>query len=183
MVSTITIQTGHMPPPDVHLDGWMIAQLKPHGLANARRNLERQGFAIFLPLLTVTRRQRNRLVTRPEPLFPGYLFVRDTGRSAPAGQISFTLGVLRLLTRGDRQPATLPAEFVAALAARCDPDGHLSAEPRLAVGDPVRVTRGPFADSVSRIAALDADGRVSMLIALLGRQVRVRLDPAQLDRG
>jgi transcriptional antiterminator RfaH len=163
-------------------DGWMIAQLKPNGLKTAIRNLERQDFSIFTPMLKITRRQRDRLVSRNEPLFPGYVFVRETTQSEAFSRISYTLGIRRLLLRADRRPATLPADFVSSLRSRCDPSGFLLPDTALAPGARVRVMQGPFADTVSQIESLDRDGRISILIAVLGQQVRVRVDPGHVSQ-
>jgi transcriptional antiterminator RfaH len=166
----------------VPCDGWMIAQLKPNGLTVAIRNLERQKFVTFTPKLTVTRRKQDKLVSRTEPLFPGYVFVRETPFSDAFSRISYTLGILRLLLRADRQPALLPPDFMAALQIRCDPSGHLLPDAALAPGTRIRVTQGPFADTVSQIESLDRDGRISILIALLGQEVRVSVDPGHVSR-
>lgn len=161
-------------------DDWMIAQLKPNGLVAARRNLARQGFDLLMPTLTVTRKQRDKLVICDEPAFPGYLFVRKAEGSAAADRISFTLGVTRLLLRADRSPATLSPGFVAALLVRCDAECRLKPAV-LAPGDMVRVTQGPFADLVTRIVSLDSNGRLSIFIELLGRQVLVSQDRRHVD--
>ena len=167
---------------DLPTDGWMIAQLRPNGLTAARRNLLRQGFEVCAPSLAVTRRRRDRLVAVSEPLFPGYVFAREGEGAAPAARIGGTLGIVRLLLRPDRQPATLPSAFMAALLARCDADGVLVPESDLRTGDAVRIVDGPFADTVTRIESLDRDGRVAVLIDLLGQQVRVTLPPAAVRR-
>lgn len=169
-------------PRDLPSDGWMIAQLRPNGLALARRNLERQGFAVLAPAIAVTRRRRDRLVTGTEPLFPGYLFVRAGEGSAPPARIGNTLGVGHLLLRPDRRPATLPPGFVAALAARCDAAGLIAPESDLAPGDRVRITQGPFVDAVTRIEGLAPGGRIAVLIGILGQEARLTLSPAQVRR-
>jgi transcriptional antiterminator RfaH len=167
---------------DLPTDGWMIAQIKPGGTATARRNLDRQGFAVFMPGLAVTRRLRGKPVPAAEPLFHGYLFVLATDDSAPPARIASTLGISRLLLRSDRAPATLPPDFIAALLARTDAQGLIIPETALAPGDRVRIRQGAFADQVTTIESLGRDGRVAVLIGLLGQQVRVSLSPADLRR-
>lgn len=170
------------PQVDTPADGWMIAQLRPHGLGAARRNLQRQGFAVLMPELVVTRRRGARLVAATEPLFPGYVFARPTEGAAPAARISGTLGINRLLLRADRRPATLPPAFVAALLARCDATGRFVPEADLAPGERVRIVQGPFADTVTLIEGLTREGRIAVLIGLLGQETRVTLDPRHVRR-
>ncbi len=54
---------------------WFIAQLKPNGGALAQRNLARQGITTFLPQQEITHRTNDKMVTRREAVFPGYIFV------------------------------------------------------------------------------------------------------------
>lgn len=161
---------------------WFIAQLKPNGINNALRNLHRQGFATFHPRQPVTRRLRNRLVTREEPVFPGYVFVTFDPATAPWRRINATLGIARLLTTLSLQPATVPPDFMAALRDRCTPEGLVKPPDVLSPGDLVRVRTGPFADVVSRIESLDSAGRVGLLLEVMGQAVRVSIRAEDLTR-
>lgn len=71
---------------------------------------------------------------------------------------------------------------MAVLLARCDEDGLLQPEPELLVGDSVCIVAGPFADTVTRIEALNRDGRIAVLIDLMGQQVRLTLPSAAVRR-
>jgi transcriptional antiterminator RfaH len=163
-------------------DPWFIVQLKPNGIANALRNLHRQGFGTFHPRQTATRRMRDKLVTREEPVFPGYLFVNFEVSTAPWRRINGTLGVARLLTTPSLVPARVPAAFMEALHRRCGPDGLVRPPDALAPGDVVRVVAGPFAETVSRIEALDRDGRIAILMEVMGQAVRLSLRPENVAR-
>lgn len=161
---------------------WYIAQLKPNGIGNALRNLERQKFVTFHPRQTATRRIRDKLVTREEPVFPGYVFVTFDPATAPWRRINATLGIARLLTTPSLQPATVPPAFMAALMERCTPEGLIKPPEVLAPGDLVRIRTGPFAEQVSRIESLDKAGRVGLLLEVMGQAVRVSVDPRNLSR-
>lgn len=161
---------------------WFIAQLKPNGINNALRNLQRQGFATFHPRQPVTRRLRNKLVTREEAVFPGYVFVGFDPVTAPWRRINATLGIARLLTTPSLQPAVVPSDFMAALWDRCGEDGLVKPPDVLAPGDKVRVRTGPFSDVVSRIESLDGAGRVGLLLEVMGQAVRVSIRAEDLTR-
>lgn len=163
-------------------ENWYIAQLKPNGITNALRNLQRQGFATFHPRQTVTRRVRDRLVTRDDPVFPGYVFVGFDPVAAPWRRINATLGIARLLTTPSLQPATVPHDFMASLRARCDADGRVKPPEALAPGDLVRIRTGPFADAVTRIESLDREGRVRLLLEVMGQAVQVSVSTENLSR-
>ena len=146
---------------------WYLAQLKPNALGVAGRHLRRQGFETFMPLLEETRRGA-RFETRRVPLFPGYLFVGASGRSADVGAVRSTRGITRLVKSAGRL-SPLPAAFVDALQARCDEAGLYRQNEDLNVGDGVRITGGPFAQYFGRVHALPTEERVWVLLDVLGR--------------
>jgi transcriptional antiterminator RfaH len=154
-------------------DDWFIAQLKPNGINNALRNLHRQGFITFHPRQSATRRLRDKLVTREEPVFPGYLFVTFDPETAPWRRINATLGIARLLTTPSLRPAAVPRAFMDTLRARCAPDGIVLPPEALGPGDLVRIRTGPFAETVTRIESLDRSGRVGVLLEVMGQAIRV----------
>lgn len=161
---------------------WFVSQVKPGGTRRAEVNLRRQGIEAFHPRQRVTRRQRGTLVTRAEPVFPGYLFLCFDPATAPWAKINNTYGVSRLLMTPDRRPAPLPDGFVPLMRARSDADGLLQMADDLAPGDRIRLLTGPFADTVARIETLDRDGRIALLLDLMGRSVRVTVTTPEVRR-
>lgn len=168
-------------PADPSPAGWLVAQLKPNGLALALRNLARQGVDCLMPGVAVSRRQGGRVLRRVEPAFPGYLLVRPAP-GAEAAPIGHSRGVARLLLGEGRRPVPLPPDFVAALLARCDGSGLIAAPDDLAPGDAVRIAEGPFAEALARIEALDGRGRALVLMSCLGQEVRLGLAADQLRK-
>ena len=159
---------------------WYLAQLKPNALGIAGRNLRRQGFGTFMPLLEETRRGA-RFETWRAPLFPGYLFVGATGRSADVGAVRSTRGVTRLVKSAGRL-APLPASLVDALQARCDEDGVYMQNEELNVGDGVRITGGPFTQYFGRVHALPSEERVWVLLDVLGRGALTEVPAKDISR-
>lgn len=162
-------------------EAWFVAQLKPNCAHIAVRNLQRQGFRTFLPLEDKTKRQRNRFVTTPTPLFPGYIFVAiDTVRGLWRA-VNSTLGITRLVSFG-RMPTPVPTGLVEQLQLRCDASGKLLPPDALQPGDCVRVTSGPFADFIGTIEKIAPDRRVWVLMELMGAQTRVAVQADVLRR-
>jgi transcriptional antiterminator RfaH len=91
--------------------------------------------------------------------------------------IQSTFGVARLVSNGD-DPASVPEGVVRALRAREDDRGfvRLDSRPAFAPGDKVRVLAGAFMDSAGLFNGLADHDRVSILLEMLGRKVRVLLD-------
>lgn len=163
-------------------DHWYLAQLKPGGFARARENLERQGFASFMPMLEVTRQRLGQFTTRQVPLFAGYLFVRVPPEASGWRVINSTYGVARLVALHGGYPTPVPAELIAGLRGRCDNRSRLMPPARFEVGAAVRVVAGPFASTLATIESADEAGRVWILMDLMGQKVRtaVKTDVLQL---
>ena len=54
---------------------WVVAKTKACQEKRALNNLENQGFAVFLPYITVKKFKKNIWNIQKELLFPGYIFV------------------------------------------------------------------------------------------------------------
>ena len=104
--------------PSVSTKHWFLLQYKPNSHRLALRNLHRQGFETFLPMLDVTQRCSTRFVQQTRPLLPGYMFVSFELDTAPWRKINSTVGVTRLvsLTAGLRpcRQISLPGSWRAA---------------------------------------------------------------------
>src|SRR4029079_1490330 len=88
--------------------------------------------------------------------------------------INGTLGVDRLLMYGG-EPQAVPLGVVENLIAATDDRGNVRFDFHLKEGDAVKVIAGPFADFVGQFECLDDNGRVRVLLELLGGRVRVAL--------
>ncbi|MGB2356018.1 MAG: transcriptional activator RfaH, partial [Planktomarina sp.] len=91
---------------------WFLLQYKPNSHRLALRNLHRQGFETFLPMLAVTQRHSTKFVQQARPLFPGYMFVSFELDTAPWRKINSTVGVTRLVSFNSR-PKALPTDLIA----------------------------------------------------------------------
>ena len=163
--------------PNLTLHGeerWFVVRTQPHREAKAEQQLANQHYRMFLPRFLKSRRHARKFETIRAPLFPGYLFIildltRDRWRS-----VNGTYGVDRLLTRAGA-PEPVPHGLVEQLLLAANPAGVVNNRQDLEEGQTVRVTAGPFADLVGRLATLDDSGRVRVLLHLLGGEVPVGL--------
>jgi transcriptional antiterminator RfaH len=153
---------------------WYVARTLPQRELHAARQLTNQGFRSFVPRYWKNRRHARKVETVSAPLFPRYLFVvidhtRDRWRC-----INGTLGVDRLLMYGG-EPQPVPHGVVENLIATADLDGNIRFDFALNEGQMVKVTAGPFAELVGQLERLDDNGRVRVLLEILGGKVRVAL--------
>lgn len=156
---------------------WYVVQTQPNGEAKAALNLWRQGFEVYWPRYLKQRRHARKVDVAPKPLFPRYMFVAIDVGTQRWRPVQSTFGVARLVCNGD-EPARVPNGIVDAIRAREDAKGFvtLDSKPAFAPGDKVRVVTGAFAESQGLFAGLADHDRVSILLEMLGRKVRVLLD-------
>ena len=156
---------------------WYVVRTHPRAEVKARVHLGRQGFETYLPCYFKKRRHARRVETVEAPLFPSYLFVAIDREKQRWRCISSTVGVSHLLCNAD-EPAPVPDYVIDALRDREDETGliRLPARPSFASGDKVRLLEGAFVDCVGLFEGMKDIERVSVLLDLLGRQVRVLLD-------
>jgi transcriptional antiterminator RfaH len=163
------------------MSNWYLIHTKIRQERVALENLERQGFACFLPLIRAEKLRRGALQVVQEPLFPRYLFIRLGTRleSQSWAPIRSTVGVSRLVTFG-QTPAKIEDELIAQLQVKTD-----SAEVQLRhfePGEQVVVTDGPFVGVEAIYQMADAEGRVMVLLNILSKQVKMAVPPASIRK-
>jgi transcriptional antiterminator RfaH len=156
---------------------WYVVQTQVNAEAKAAQNLQRQGYEIYLPRYLKRRRHARKVDLTAKPLFPRYMFVAIDMATQRWRSIQSTFGVSHMVCNGD-DPAAIPEGVVAALKAREDDKGFvkMDVKPAFAPGDKVRVLAGAFMDSAGLFSGLADHDRVSILLDMLGRKVRVLLD-------
>jgi transcriptional antiterminator RfaH len=152
---------------------WFIIQLKPNSHNQALKNLTRQGFETFLPLNDVTLRKASRFVTITKPLFPGYMFVSFDRAESDWHKINNTYGVSRLITFNSIIKS-IPTIFIDHLMKRYDLSGKLIPVQKLKKGDRVTVSKGPFANFIASVEEYETDQRISILMDLMGRKIKLQ---------
>lgn len=161
---------------------WYVAQIKPNGFVQAVANLRRQGFLTFMPMQKVTVRHARKLRDVLRPVFPGYLFIEFGADRADWRKINSTLGVVRLVGFEKSSPSPVPDDLISGLQARCNDEQCLRPENDLAVGEKVKMVAGAFAGFIAEIERLNDNERVSVLMDLMGQNMRVELRKEQLVR-
>lgn len=160
---------------------WYVAQTQANGEAKAAYNLARQGYDVYLPRYQKRRRHARKVDFVAKPLFPRYIFVAIDRASQRWRSIESTVGVSRLVTNGD-EPAMVSEAIVHSLKARENEKGfiRLDCKSAFARGDKVRVLSGVFMDDAGIFNGSADHNRVSILLEMLGREVRVFLDADML---
>lgn len=160
---------------------WYLAQLKPNGLSLALRNLARQNVTVFAPTETRTSRRAGKFITRPGPVFPGYVFVQIDRETGSFRAINGTRGVSRLVALGS-EPSIVPSAVMSALFSRYGGDAEEAPTTDLQPGQLVDIVTGPMANFTAKIEALAPNDRVIVLLDLMGRMSRVTLNTIHVQK-
>jgi transcriptional antiterminator RfaH len=155
---------------------WYVVQTHGHAEAKAQMHLTRQGFEAYLPRYLKRRRHARRTDTVAAPLYPRYLFVNLDTTIHRWRAIQSTVGVAHVVCNGDA-PASIDGAIIGGLKNRENAQGfiHLESRPAFAVGDKVRIREGAFCDCLGLFESFSDRERVTVLLELLGRKVRVVL--------
>ncbi len=161
---------------------WYVAQTHPHAENKAVTHLARQGFKSYLPKYHKCRRHARRIEMVVAPLFPRYVFVAIDMSTQRWRSINATIGISGLVCCGE-YPAPVEDDIIAQLRRSEDEAGfiQLDARPRFAPGDRVRVAAGAFADCLGLYEGMTDHERITILLDLLGRKVRVTLDAELIE--
>jgi transcriptional antiterminator RfaH len=155
---------------------WYVVRTHPHAEVKASLHLQQQGYEIYLPCYRKRRRHARRVDTVRAPLFPRYLFVGFDIATQRWRSILSTIGVAQLVRHGD-EPVPVPPQVIEELKSREDEAGLicLPTPPAFTPGDRIRVLSGAFADLFGFFETMTEAERVTVLLDLLGRKVRVAM--------
>lgn len=159
------------------MEHWFAVCCKPRQELVAQENLERQGFHVYLPRIQLKKRRRGQWVDVIEMLFPRYLFIRVDTEKTSIAPVRSTRGAVGLVRFGG-QPAVVSDAVMGAIMRREDPVSglHQDVHPLFCAGEPVKVAEGPLAGMEGIFVQEDGERRVIVLLELLGKANKVRVD-------
>lgn len=158
---------------------WIVVNTHANQEQLAINNLVRQAYEAYCPMLLKKRSHARRVEEVARPLFPGYLFVHI----GPSGErwrpILSTLGVRTVVHFGETL-GRISGDFIHSLRLR-EKDGLiLLPEKPYHVGQQVRLNSGAFDGVVATVLAVDEKQRLTILMDILQRQVRIKVKPSQI---
>jgi transcription elongation factor/antiterminator RfaH len=165
--------------PLVDDERWYVARTLPQRELQAATQLKNQDFRAFVPRYWKNRRHARKVETISAPLFPRYLFVILNRSIDRWRSINGTLGVERLLMQGGI-PLPVPPGVVESLITAADGGGNVHFDADLKEGQRIKVTAGVFAEFVGQLERLDDNGRVRVLLEIMGGKVRVTIPQSLL---
>ena len=154
-------------------EDWVAVYTKANQESVAVAHIRRQSFEAYCPQIVRTLKHARKIQQVERPLFPSYVFVKyDKNRSQWRSLLS-TRGVRSLVKFGDKL-GVVPSELIETLRSS-EENGQLNrvAAPKVAPGDEVELSEGPFCNFVGRVLSLPDKDRVWLLLDMMGQQVRV----------
>lgn len=187
--------------PRIEIDrglAWFAVWTAPRAEQRARNDLERAGFATYLPTQTLEVVKRGRLVEVKRVPVSRYLFVGTSAAAPDLGGIQGVLDGLHApwrfapclgrLIRIDREPVRVGAGALQAHADECTGNGLYNGRGGTANGrlpllryQEARIVSGPFSGLRMSISDLLCDERVRGLVDMLGGKVVVEATQDQLE--
>jgi transcriptional antiterminator RfaH len=162
---------------------WYLIHTKPLAERLAQSNLQRQGYATYLPQVRHTgpcRQRRGCLAA----LFPRYLFLQLAVGRQSLQPIHSTIGVSNIVRFG-MGCAIVRDEVIEELRSRADPATGihtLRVAARLARGTRVRITAGPFCGIDGIFERAEGAERVTVLLKLLGEERPLQFPSELVER-
>jgi transcriptional antiterminator RfaH len=160
---------------------WYLVYTKPRQENLAQKNLQRQGYATYLPCIYQTRRRNGSYVKTIEAFFPRYLFIHldtETDNWAP---IRSTIGVSKMV-RFDGIPAVVPDKLIQALQSNDDDDGIQSLmQKNLMRGDKITIIDGPLAGYQGIYQQQNSVERIAVLVDLVGKNTLLNISVHDLQ--
>jgi len=150
---------------------WYAIHSRPRQEERALENLERQGFEVWLPMLTVEKVRRGKLAQVVEPMFSRYLFIRLDTEQTNWSPIRSTLGVSKLVSFGNR-PAVVHDDLIRVLQQlpACEPERLFQP------GQQVQFIAGPLKGLEGLYQQPDGELRAMVLVDLMSKQHRISID-------
>ena len=175
---------------------WCIAVTASSSEHVAIAWLTRNGFEAYAPTWRKRMRRRGRIVHVERSVFPKYVFVGQAAGHERFPEIEATHGVIALV-RTCGAPIRVPPRvidelrrseaqgcFVAGFDGVLRFQAHGAAKPILdpyAAGNEVRVVEGPFGGFMGHIMRAPDNGRLRVLLTMLGRQTPLELETDQVE--
>ncbi len=159
---------------------WYVVHAQTRKEGEVKTALQRQGLEIFLPMVTVPSRRRDRKVNLHVPLFPGYLFIRTQLDITVFHKIIKTRHVFCLL--GNGKSGRVPEVEVEAIRAIVSGDRPYYPWRFLEKGKKVRVISGPFTGVEGIVLQQHQQKRRLVVgVEIFRRSVAVELDDEAVE--
>lgn len=157
---------------------WFAVQVRVAAETKVAETLTGYGFPTYVPIEKFTRRDiRKRRVTHERPLIRGYVFANMPEGALPI--LHDIDGANGVVSNNGEPVAVNPWQLFRVWCAEQSGEFDKTSKPNpFSVGQRAKLTAGPFAGHIGRIAKLKPQRRAQLILALFGRptSATARLD-------
>ena len=138
-------------------------------------------FEAVIPLKTKYVIRRGQKIKTKEKVFPGYVLINMLLDDNSWILVKTTPGVTGFVGTGN-QPSPISKKEVEAIISKVKKDKP-EYKTKFTVGEAVKITDGPFADSLGTVEEIDEKrGKLKVLVSIFGRETPVELDFLQVSK-
>ena len=145
---------------------WLLVATKPRSEFVARQHLERQGFEVCLPQITLRKRKQGKWQQVTEPMFPGYVFVGVVLGEHDIAPIRSTAGCLKVVRFGGQLAPVPDGVMQQLLTYDTFPNQCIR---QFSKGQVVRIETGPFTGLDAVFETPKGADRVLLLVKVMDK--------------
>ena len=151
---------------------WILVYTKAQEEQKAKRNLQNQGFEIFLPMIAFVKLNQSKSIIL-KAMFPRYLFVKINTELDKWNRIKSTRGVSHMVVFGQRL-AEIPNQVIAYLKSGADENDIFRqkiTKQEFQKGDKLVIEKGMFKDKEATFLAKKSKERVRILLRFVNHLI------------
>tara|TARA_Y100000588_G_scaffold366271_1_gene431809 strand:+ start:2200 stop:2742 length:543 start_codon:yes stop_codon:yes gene_type:complete len=155
---------------------WILVYTKVKQEQRAKRNLENQGFEIFLPMIAFAKQNQTKSITL-KPMFPRYLFVHINTALDKWTRIQSTRGVSHLVVFGKRL-AEIPNQMITYFKSKADEKDIFNQKTimrQFHKGEKLVVKTGTFKGIEATFLAKKSQERVRVLLSFANHLITAEI--------
>ena len=162
---------------------WILVYTKAQEEQIAKRNLQNQGYEIFLPMIAFAKLNQSKSITL-KVMFPRYLFVKINTELDKWNRIKSTRGVSHLVVFGPRL-AEIPNQVIAYLqsgAGENDIFRQKISRREFQKGDKLIIEKGIFKDKEATFLAKNSKERVRILLRFVNHLITADIPASDIGQ-
>lgn len=160
---------------------WYALYVHSRAEKKVYEQLVKRGYEAYLPLVVKMKKWSDRMKKVEEPLFKSYLFVRADIRYY--FHVLDIPGITRFVSF-EKQAVVVPENQINAIKKYCNDytdDDSQPQEVELHEGQLVRITNGPMAGLIGRLAPIDNKKRLIVHIESVGRYLPINISRTKVE--
>ena len=162
---------------------WFLVYTKAKEEQRAKKNLENQGFQIFLPMISFAKKNQSKSVV-VEAIFPRYLFIELNLERDHWTRVQSTEGVSHIVVFGQRF-AEIPDQVVVHLKSGADKNDIFKQaikRQEFEKGDTLTIAKGVFKDKEATFLSKKSKERVRILLRFVNHLITTEMAASDIGQ-